>query len=142
MSDYETDILHWSERQGELLRRIAAGERVNDADLDWPNIAEEIESVGRSDLAATKSLLRQALAHMLKAQAWPLSREASGWRADARMFREQALDHFSPSMRERLDIGALYAGALWSMPETIDGQAPLQLPQACPVTLDELLADD
>jgi hypothetical protein len=37
MSDYETDILAWSERQGALLRRLAAGERVNDADLDWPN---------------------------------------------------------------------------------------------------------
>jgi hypothetical protein len=31
---YDEDILAWSERQGALLRRIAAGERVNDADLD------------------------------------------------------------------------------------------------------------
>jgi hypothetical protein len=44
MSDYDTDILLWSERQGELRRRRAAGELVNDAELDWPNIADEIES--------------------------------------------------------------------------------------------------
>ena len=50
MSD---DILLWSERQAELLRRRAAGELVNDAELDWPNIAEEIEDVGRS--ACTRS---------------------------------------------------------------------------------------
>jgi hypothetical protein len=31
-----------------LLRRIAAGERVNNADLDWPSVVEEIESVGQS----------------------------------------------------------------------------------------------
>jgi hypothetical protein len=142
MSDYDTDILHWSERQGELLRRIAAGERVNDADLDWPNIAEEIEGVGRSDLAATKSLLRQALAHMLKAEARPLPRDAPSWRADARMFRAQARDHFTPSMRHRIDVSALYGDALRAMPETIDGQAPLELPHACPITLDELLADN
>ncbi len=142
MSDYDTDILHWSESQGDLLRRIAAGERVNDADLDWPNIAEEIESVGRSDLTATKSLLRQALAHMLKAEAWPLSRDAPSWRAEARMFRAQARDHFTASMRQRIDVGGLYRDALRAMPETIDGQAPLPLAQACPVTLDELLADD
>ena len=52
MSDidlYETDILLWSERQAELLRRHAAGERINDAAIDWPNIAEEIEDVGRSE---------------------------------------------------------------------------------------------
>jgi hypothetical protein len=61
MSDYDTDILVWSERQGELLRRRAARELINEADLDWPNIAEEIESVGRSQLSAVRSLLRQAL---------------------------------------------------------------------------------
>ena len=49
MSEYDTDILIWSERQATLLRRRAAGELVNDADIDWPNVAEEIESVGRSE---------------------------------------------------------------------------------------------
>jgi hypothetical protein len=29
------DILLWSERQAELLRRRGAGEPVNDADIDW-----------------------------------------------------------------------------------------------------------
>src|SRR5262245_32330424 len=46
ISDYDTDILLWSEHQAELLRRHAAGERVNDAALDWPNIVEEIEGEG------------------------------------------------------------------------------------------------
>ena len=48
MSDsnlYDTDILTWSERQAELLRRRATGELVNYADLDWPNIAEEVGPV-------------------------------------------------------------------------------------------------
>ena len=39
MSDYDLDFYSWTQRQGALLRRLAAGERVNDADLDWPNIA-------------------------------------------------------------------------------------------------------
>ena len=42
MSDYDLDFYAWSQRQGSLLRRLAAGERVNDANLDWPNIADEI----------------------------------------------------------------------------------------------------
>jgi uncharacterized protein DUF29 len=50
MSDlYDTDIALWSEHQAVLLRRRAAGQLVNDADLDWPNIAEEIEALGRSE---------------------------------------------------------------------------------------------
>ncbi|MDQ2804676.1 MAG: DUF29 domain-containing protein, partial [Pseudomonadota bacterium] len=41
MSDiYDADILSWSEQQAALLRQVAAGERVNEADLDWLNIIE------------------------------------------------------------------------------------------------------
>ena len=49
MSDYDTDILTWSERQAALLRRRAAGELINDGDPDWPNIAEEVKVLGRSE---------------------------------------------------------------------------------------------
>ena len=68
MSDYDTDILTWSERQAALRRRVEAGEKVNDQ-VDWENVIEEIESVGRSELHDVESLLTQALAHMLKAEA-------------------------------------------------------------------------
>jgi hypothetical protein len=63
MSDYDTDILIWSERQAELLRRRAAGELINEADLDWSNIAEEVESVGRSQLSRAKSKIRVKSGH-------------------------------------------------------------------------------
>jgi hypothetical protein len=142
MSDYDTDILLWSERQGELLRRRAAGELVNDAEMDWPNIAEEIKDVGRSQLHSVEALLVQALRHMLKADAWPLSRDAPSWRADAIDFRRQARRRFVPSMRQRIDVAGLYADALAAIPETIDDQPPLPMPEVCPVTLDDLLSDD
>jgi hypothetical protein len=141
-SDYDTDILVWSERQGELLRRRAAGELINEADLDWPNIAEEIEDVGSNRLHAVESLLVQALRHMLKAEAWPLSLDAPTWRADAIDFRRQARRRFVPSMRQKIDLAALYADALAAVPEAIDGQPPLPVPETCPVTLDELLGED
>jgi hypothetical protein len=139
---YDSDILEWSERQGALLRRIAAGERVNDTDVDWPNIAEEIESVGREQLHAVESLLVQALAHMLKAEAWPLSRDAPSWRADAIGFRSDAASRFTEAMRQRIDVARLYRRALRRLPETIDGQAPLPVPVICPVTLDQLLSEE
>jgi Domain of unknown function DUF29 len=141
MTDYDTDILTWSERQAALLRRRGAGELINDADLDWSNIAEEIEDVGSNRLHAVASLLVQALRHMLKAEAWPLSRDAPSWRADAIDFRRQARRRFTPSMRQRIDVAGLYADALAAMPETVDGVPPLPVPDVCPVTLDELLGD-
>src|SRR5205823_13974827 len=141
MSDDEADILAGSERQGALPRRLAAGERVNDADLDWPNIVEEIESVGHDQLHAVESLLVQALVNMLKAEAWPLSRDAPHWRAEARRFRGDAAARFAPSMRERIDVAKLYRRALLAMPETVDRQEPLPVLEVCLVTLDELLSE-
>ena len=45
MSDYDVDLYAWSRQQGALLRRLAAGQRVNDRDVDWTNIADEIEAL-------------------------------------------------------------------------------------------------
>ncbi len=56
---YEEGILLWRERQSDLLRPIAAREPVNERP-DWGNIIEDVESVGRSDLRAVRSLLLQA----------------------------------------------------------------------------------
>jgi hypothetical protein len=141
MSDlYDDDILLWSERQSDLLRRVAAGEPVNEAP-DWPNIVEEIESVGNEQLHAVRSLLVQALVHILKAQAWPSSREVAHWRSEERRFRGDAADRYAPSMRQRIDLARLYRRALHVMPDVIDDQPPLPVPQTCPITLDDLLAD-
>jgi Domain of unknown function DUF29 len=138
---YDIDILLWAEHQTDLLRRLAAGERVNDQ-VDWDNVVEEIESVGREQLHAVESLLFQALSHMLKAEGWPLSRDVENWRADARGFRAQARRRFAPSMRQKIDVAGLYADAVRALPVIMDGQAPLPLQETCPVTLDELLAED
>jgi hypothetical protein len=143
MSDlYDTDVLLWSERQAGLLRRRAAGELVNEAELDWPNIAEEIESVGSEQRHAVESLLVQALLHRLKAAAWPLALAVPHWDAEARVLLDDARRRFAPSMRQRLDLAGLYRQALRGLPVTLDGQPPLPVPDVCPVTLDELLADD
>jgi hypothetical protein len=81
---YDTDIARWSERQAELLRRMGKGECVNDQ-VDWENVAEEIEDMGNNVVRGVASHLVQALLHDLKAEAWPLSREVPLWRAEARI---------------------------------------------------------
>jgi hypothetical protein len=133
---YDADILLWSEQQAELLRHRSANA------LDWANLAEEIEDVGRSQLRAVRSHLVQALLHDLKAEAWPLSRDAPHWRAEARLHRDEARADYTPSMAQRLDVAKLYRQARRGMPETIDGTAPLPVPASCPVTLAELLAEE
>lgn len=138
---YETDILDWSESQAALLRRLAAGERVNDR-IDWENVIEEIESVGRSELRAVELHIIQALLHDLKVEAWPLSTAVPHWRAEARGHWRDAQRHFLPGMRSQIDMVGLYRDAVGRLPETIDGLQPMTVPEACPVSLDEMLATD
>jgi hypothetical protein len=138
---YWDDVLLWSEQQAGLLRRLAAGERVNEQ-IDWENLIEEVESVGNEQLHAVESLLLQALIHMVKARSWPDAHDAPKWRADAMSFRAQAANRFVPSMRQRIRLDRLYRQARRAVPETNDGQAPLPSPDVCPVTLDELLRDE
>jgi hypothetical protein len=144
MSDlYDDDILWWSEQQAELLRRVAAGERVNDQ-VDWNNIIDEVESLGRSETRACTSALVQMLLHELKLMAWPNSTAVPSWRDEVSMRRMEAADAFAPSMRRKIDVADLYARALHEfrkMPAMIDGLAPLPVPGTCERTLDELLAD-
>jgi hypothetical protein len=105
MSDYDIDILQWSEHQGGLLRRRAAGQLVNDGELDWANIAEEIESVGRSERSALASRIRTIIEHLAKLDVSPATEPRAGWRDTVLRARTEieALLEDSPSLRQRLD---------------------------------------
>ena len=136
---YERDALAWAERQAGLLRRLAAGERLNEP-VDWAHVIEEVADVGLSELRACQSLLVQALAHLLKLRAWPDSRAAAHWRGEAAVFLAGARRNFAPSMRQRIDLGELYADALYGVRAGTDeaGEARA-LPEGCPFGLDDLV---
>ena len=78
MSDYDTDLMLWSERQAALLRRAAAGERVNDQ-VDWENVAEEIESLGKSDRRELHNRSATILVHLIKLTTSPADGPRTGW---------------------------------------------------------------
>jgi len=139
---YECDALAWSDQQADLLRRIAAGERLNEA-VDWANVIEEVQDVGLSDLRACESLIQQASSHLLKLHAWPDSRASEHWRDEVGTFLDDAGRRFTPSMRERIDVSELFARALRRARSARDDTGrPRLLPEHCPYTLDNLLDRD
>ena len=134
---YERDILAWSETQGDLLRRLSRGERVND--VDWGNVVEEIESVGISELHSLQSFLRMLVLHLLKLNAWPDSDAVNHWRGEVIGFQDEAAKRFAPSMRQRVDIAKEYASALKQLRiANPDGVFPAENP----FTLDQLLTEE
>src|SRR5664279_1777910 len=78
MAAYDVDFLSWSERQAALLRRVGAGEKVNDQ-VDWENVAEEIESVGQSERRSLASHVRNVLEHLAELTTSPAIDPRAGW---------------------------------------------------------------
>lgn len=139
---YERDALAWAERQADLLRRLSAGECVNE-EIDWPNVIEEVQDVGRSELRSCRISLRHAMTHLLKLHAWPGSQAAPHWREKAGNALDDAEMRFTPSMRQHIDIHDLHRQALKQLRFLEDDAGkPRPMPDACPFTLDDLLASD
>jgi hypothetical protein len=99
---YDTDIVTWSEQQAELLRRRAAGELVNDAEIDWPNVAEEIEDVGHSQRDALENRIATVLLHLFRLEASPATDPRAGWRETVREQRRgiQRVLKRNPALRQ------------------------------------------
>jgi len=140
MSDlYETDFALWSERQADAVRRRAGNE------IDWENVAEEIESLGRSDRREISSRLAVICAHLLKWQFQPKRRSRS-WRSSVVQNRRKIADLIdeSPSLAsypaEHLDgpKGAYEDGRCVAEAET----GLTKLPAECPWTIDQVLDAD
>ncbi len=138
---YERDVLAWSQYQADLLRRLGLGERVND--VDWENVAEEIESVGLSELHSVESFLNLMMVHLLKLQAWPDSSAAEHWYVEIVAFQQNARRRFTPSMRQKIDLQALHVDALDQL-RAGDRRNTVSRPwpDANPFTLDQLLNEN
>ena len=83
---YDGDLALWAEDQARALRS-AARARTN-LPIDWENVAEEIESLGKSQGRELASRVRTVLVHLMKLQASPAADPRAGWRATVR--RERA----------------------------------------------------
>jgi hypothetical protein len=106
MSDYDTDVVAWSDQQAGLLRRRAAGELVNDREFDWPNIAEEIGSVGLSERLALRSHIATVLEHLIKLLASPATEPRNGWKTSVLQARGRIrrILKSSPSLRREVAV--------------------------------------
>ncbi len=136
---YDRDALAWADQQAALLRRLAAGERLNEG-LDWPNVIEEIQDVGLSELRACESLLTQALAHLLNLAAWPDGQATAHWRGETARFLVAAHRRFSPSMRQRIELADLYRDALYELRSRSDlSGEPRPVSPECSLSLNDLL---
>ena len=139
---YDDDIVTWSEEQAAALRALGTRGELSNA-LDWENVAEEIESVGRSQIRAAESLLIQALAHILKHLSAPDVPPNRHWRAEALTFQIAARNRSDRSMLRRIDWDRVWKIAQETATSGLtiyDDTLLPNLPQTCPVEPSMLVA--
>jgi hypothetical protein len=132
---YDRDFYEWTVAQARALRDARP------AELDWGNLAEEIESLGKSDKRSIESNLNVVILHLLKWQFQPDGRKG-GWRSSIaeHRLRIRKLTDESPSLRrfpgealaEEYDLARLKAIDETGLPES-------QIPIQCPFTIDQIL---
>jgi Domain of unknown function DUF29 len=133
---YESDLYEWTKEQADALRRRASNA------LDWDNLAEEIESLGTSNLDQIESRLENLVLHLLK---WELQPElqCGSWRGSifearhriARLIKKNPSLHAYPGeyLPEAYPVARRKALAETGL---------LSLPETCCWTIDEILAED
>ena len=140
---YEADFYGWTQQQTAKLRELLV-ERSN-LDLDIENIAEEIDSLGRSDRRQLVSRLEEIDIHLLKL-AFSLAWEPrSQWTNSVKgqRFRLARLLKQSPSLRPQLPEALVEAheDALrhFTDEKLISLTMPDYLPGLCPFDVDQML---
>ncbi|MCL1472330.1 DUF29 domain-containing protein [Argonema antarcticum] len=132
---YDTDYLKWIKTTLEKLR-------VHDySNIDWENLIEEIEDMGRSERRSLESNLIIILMHLLKWQYQPELRSGS-WKGSIvehrRRIREALKD--SPSFKPYFEevFAECYSDAV-EQASAETGLSEETFPQLCPYTSAEVL---
>jgi hypothetical protein len=141
VSKYEEDFYAWTQDQAAWLRGGGL------SFLDLANLAEEIESLGRSDRRAITHQLERALIHLLKWVYRPHQRARYGrsWRRSIYQARTAIADLIeeSPSLQDypARQVDRAYQRA--RQRAVIETELPLAtFPEACPWTIAQVLGED
>ena len=135
--DYEVDFCAWSEEQSRRLRSLRI------PGLDIENLAEEIESLSRSDKRQIRSRLAVLLLHLLKWRYQP-DRSGQSWLQTIREQRREieSLLEESPSLRPLIGgyVAAQYRHALTDV-QNETGSSQRSFPPACEWTQEQVLSE-
>ncbi|ACK70350.1 protein of unknown function DUF29 [Gloeothece citriformis PCC 7424] len=128
---YDTDYYLWTQQQAQALKEH------NLNALDWENLREEIESLGKSEYAKVSSWLMRIIQHKLKIDYVAIPECLKHWNKEIISFQIKIKRHISPSMKNKLlnDLPELYADGVKLV--LVDYE-DVDLPEYCPYNLDEL----
>jgi hypothetical protein len=143
---YRKDFYAWTRDQADALRCLA--ETRPNADVDWANLIEEVEDLGKADLRAVQSQLRRVIEHCLKLQLSSAEDPRRGWLNSIDDAREQISDCLTEALRADAEpqLPRLHAQVLRRVRRDLEAygetEAAAALPPGCPFTFDQLIDPD
>jgi len=137
-ADYDTDFYAWAIENAELIRQRKFDE------IDINNVAEEIESMGKSEKRELINRLSVLIAHLLKWQ-YQSQKRSRSWNLTIKQQRLQVnkLIKNNPSLKGKieLDFKDAYESALISASDET-GIIEEDFPKQCPFDLEDCLDND
>ena len=135
---YDRDFYAWANEQAALLREGKLG----DADIE--HIAQEIESMGKTEKRELLNQLTVLMLHLLKWRFQPIKRTPS-WEVSIKVQRNGLVDHLedNPSLKPLIGgaVDKSYRDAvLKAMLET--GLPESTFPKTCPWSFDQMMDPD
>ena len=132
---YADDFYTWTQEQGARLR---SGDL---SGLDRENLAEEIESWGKSQFASLVSALRVVLLHMLKFDHQP-GKRARSWMISIATHRIQVAEELSesPGLKRRVVEAITKAYRIARLEAAKETRlAVSRFPETCPYTYQDIM---
>lgn len=139
--DYDDDFYAWTQHQAAIVREMP----VTDNRFDRENVAEEIETLGRSERDAVRSQVRRIIEHFLKLQYSPATQPRSGWMRSVNDARSILGDKLSATLRRDIEahLLELYEDARYQAELSLDEYGEVDairlFPDDCPYSLDQIL---
>jgi hypothetical protein len=130
---YDADFYTWSLRQADAARRRSANE------LDWDNLAEELDALSRSEVRELFSRYVVLLQHLLKWMVQPDGRGRS-WRNSIANQRDAIVRHLEQNPGLKAKEAEEFAAAYVAARREASTETDLDLeafPEAPPFTMDE-----
>ncbi len=135
---YERDYYTWALQQARALKEHRLEE------LDWENLADEVEGLAKTERRELRSRLEVLVEHLLKWQ-FQSGRRSRSWRATIALQRLKILEHLdenpglNPSVPEVLSQA--YKAARVDLTTRYLRSTDPQPPDSCPWTFEQVMDD-
>ncbi|NEP80975.1 MAG: DUF29 domain-containing protein [Okeania sp. SIO3C4] len=126
---YETDFVEWTIKQAQALsdRDLKA--------LDWNNLKEEIEDLGKEQIHAVSSSIKRLIEHKLKLEYSSDIYPRNHWQTEINNFQDEIERRLTKTLLNKIDIDKEYERAK----RLVLSEYKLDLPDKCPYSFEDLM---